>query len=328
MLYYLGRNNFPLHCDFPRGPVLDRLHTMTVFLAVADAGGFTAAAQRLSMTAPHVSRHVAALEAQLGTRLLQRTTRRVTLTAAGEAYASRVRDILDAVDTATAAVQSDTSALTGVLRIVAAPSLTDALVSPLAADFRRHYPGIALDVYVNAEPIPDLGRYDLGFLQVAESFDANIVARTLSTSEAILCAAPSYIARHGAPRTPQELAQHPCVLRRAKGQHRNSFALWHSRQSTLEPPVHDIEVPAAITINPTASILQMVLDGAGIATFTQDAARPFLHQGVLEEVLPGWITGRYRVLAALPSHKLLPRRTQVFLDFVFDAHKRGIIDRC
>lgn len=301
---------------------------MTVFLAVADAGGFTAAARRLSMTVPHVTRHVAALEAQLGTRLLQRTTRSVTLTAAGEAYAIRVREILESVDAATVEAQSTTSALQGVLRIVAAPALTDALVSPLAADFRRSYPHIALDVYVDAEPVPDLSRYDLGFLQVAEGFDANIVARTLSTSEAILCAAPSYLARHGEPLTPHDLQHHPCVLRRPAGLHRDHYALWRSQQSTLEPPVHDIEVSAAVTINQTASILQMVLDGAGIATFTLDSARPFLHQGVLQEVLPGWITGRYRVLAALPSHKHLPLRTKAFLDFVFDAHQAGKIDRC
>ncbi|WP_162989602.1 LysR family transcriptional regulator [Comamonas sp. lk] len=308
--------------------MLDRLQTMQVFLSVAQEGGFTAAARRLSMTTPHVTRHIAALENQLGTRLLQRTTRRVSLTAAGERYAVRVREILEAVDTASAEVQSKTSALSGVLRIVAAPSLTDALVSPLAAAFREQYPGISLDVYVDAHPLPDLNRYDLGFLQVPEGYDSSIVARTLSTSEAILCASPAYIARHGLPQTPQELAQHMCVLRRPAGLHRDSFSLWRSDQKMDEPPSHDIEVQAAITINQTASILQMVLDGAGIATFTMDSARPFLNQGVLEQVLPGWITGRYCVLAALPSRKHLPERAKAFLDFVFAAHKAQLIDRC
>lgn len=308
--------------------MLDRLHTMRVFLSVVEEGGFTAAARHLSMTVPHVTRHVAALEEQLGTRLLQRTTRRVSLTASGERYAARVREILEAVEAATAEAQSNTSALQGVLRIVAAPALTDALIAPLAAAFRTRYPGITLDVYVDPQPVPDVNRYDLGFLQVPEGFDAHIVARTLSTSEAILCAAPSYIARHGEPRTPQELAQHLCVLRRPAGLHRDSLALWRSQQSTTVPPEHDIEVTAAITINQTASILQMVLDGAGIATFTLDAAGPFLAQGLLQQVLPGWITGRVSVLAALPSRKHLPLRTQAFLDFVFEAHRAGKIDRC
>ena len=101
---------------------------MTVFLAVVDEGGFTAAARRLSMTVPHVTRHVTALEKQLDTRLLQRTTRSVSLTPAGERYAARVREILEAVDSATTEVQSNTSALSGVLRIVSTPSLTDALI--------------------------------------------------------------------------------------------------------------------------------------------------------------------------------------------------------
>ena len=308
--------------------MLDRLQTMKVFLAVADDGSFTAAARHLGMTVPHVTRHIAALETQLGTRLLQRTTRRTSLTAAGERYAESVRDILQAVESAFMEAQSNTSALKGVLRIVAAPALTDALISPLAAAFRAQYPGISLDVYVDPQPVPELTRYDLGLLQVAEGFDADIVARTLSTSESILCAAPAYIARHGAPQTVQELAQHMCVLRRPAGQHHDSFNLWHSGQRMTEPPVHTIEVQAAVTINQTASILQMVLDGAGIATFTLDSARPCLEQGVLQHVLPGWITGRYSVLAAMPSRKHLPIRAKAFLDFVFDAHKAGLIDRC
>ncbi|MBF5006053.1 hypothetical protein ISG32_17475 [Diaphorobacter sp. NR2-3-3-1] len=118
------------------------------------------------------------------------------------------------------------------------------------------------------------------------------------------------------------------MLRRPAGIHRNSFGLWRADQSLTEPPAHDIEVRAAITINQTASILQMVLDGAGIATFTMDSARPFLNQGMLEHVLPDWITGRAKVLAAMPSRKHLPERAKAFLDFVFAAHRAGLIDRC
>ena len=308
--------------------MLDRLHTMTVFLAVVDEGGFTAAARRLSMTVPHVTRHVTALEKQLDTRLLQRTTRSVSLTPAGERYATRAREILKAVDSATTEVQSNTSALSGVLRIVSTPSLTDALISPLAADFCTQYPGIALDVHVDSNLAPDMNRYDLGFMQVFENFNASIVARKLSTSEAILCAAPSYVQRHGAPQTPHELAQHRCVLRRREGQQRDSFSLWHSNQPTSEPPVHDIVVTAAITISQTAGILQMVLDGAGIAEFTLDSARPFLNEGLLLPVLPGWITGRLHVLMTLPTHKHIPLRTKAFMDFIAQAHQAGKIDRC
>lgn len=301
---------------------------MTVFLAVVDEGGFTAAARRLAMTVPHVTRHVAALEEQLGSRLLQRTTRSVSLTPSGERYAARVRDILEAVDSATTEVQSRTSALSGVLRIVATPSLTDAIISPLAADFRKRYPDIALDVHVDPGLTPDMNRYDLGLMQVLESFNASLVARKLSTSDSVLYAAPSYLQSHGAPQSPQELGQHQFVLRRRHEQKRDSIALWHSHQHTDEAPIHNIEVTAAVTISSTASILQMVLDGTGIAEFTQDAARPFLNEGLLQPVLPGWITGRLHVLMALPSRKHIPPRTKAFMDFVAQAHQAGRIDRC
>lgn len=306
--------------------MLDRLQTMKVFLGVVDEGGFSAAARSLSMTVSNVTRHVAALEEHLGTRLLQRTTRRVSLTPAGERYAARARDILESVDDAFADVQGTTSALIGVLRIVAAPMFTDSLIAPLVAPFRLAYPGISLEVHVDSNPLPDLGKYDLAFLHAHEGFDAHIVARTLATSEAYLCASPAYIARHGQPRTPAALRDHQCLLRRATPSHRDVLALWHSGERVTVPPVHEIAVTPVVTINETASLMQMVLDGAGIATFTDDIAAPFIRDGALLRVLPGWITGRYAVLAALPSRKHMPERTRVFLEFVSGFQQQILAD--
>lgn len=304
--------------------MLDRLHTMKVFLAVAEEGSFTAASHRLAMTVSNVTRHVAALEEQLGTRLLQRTTRRVSLTAAGERYVICVQVILESVEAASAVVRSNSAELNGVLRIVAPPSLTDALLAPLITPFRNQYPGLTLDLYVDPQPLPDLNKYDLGFLQVPEGFNANVVARTLITAETILCAAPDYLARHGTPTQPQDLAQHMCLLRRPAGLRRNSIDLWPSGQSVLQPASHEIAVRPAIIINQTMSLLHLTMSGAGIANFTSDAARPHLQSGALQQVLPGWITGRYTVLAALPSRKHLPQRTQAFLEFVTEAaHARA-----
>ena len=95
-----------------------------------------------------------------------------------------------------------------------------------------------------------------------------------------------------------------------------------------EPPDAEVEVMPLVTINHPSSLLQMVLDGAGIAAFSAQIVQPFLAHGLLQQVLPGWITGRVSVLAALPSRKHLPLRTQAFLDFVFEAHRAGKIDRC
>lgn len=145
-----------------------------------------------------------------------------------------------------------------------------------------------------------------------EGFDAHIVARTLATSEAYLCASPAYIARHGQPQTPQDLRDHHCLLRRATPAHRDVLALWRSGERVTGPAVHEIAVSPVVTINETASLMQMVLDGAGIATFTDDIAAPFMRAGALQRVLPGWITGR----------KHMPERTRVFLEFVSASHQR------
>lgn len=303
---------------------MDRLHAMKVFLSVADEGGFTAAARRLDISVPSVTRQVADLEAHLGARLLQRTTRRVNLTAAGQQYAAQVRDILVAVDSAFATVQGSTEALSGTLRVVAAPVFAEFLVAPLLVPFRAAFPGITLDLHVDANPSPELGHYDIAFLGMREGADSNIVARTLFSSDGILCASPRYLAQHGTPADPQALAQHQCLLRRSSVLRSGVVHLWRAGQNLQSPPDAVMTVQPAATVNHTGSLLRMVLDGAGIAAFSTDIAAPYLAAGQLQQVLPGWITGRFALLAALPSRQHIPARTKVFLDFVTE-HRQGLV---
>lgn len=301
---------------------MDRIQAMKVFLAVVDEGGFTAAARALSMTVSNVTRQVATLEAHLGTRLLQRTTRRVALTPAGMRYAARTRDILRSVDEAFTEVQNSTAALSGVLRIVASPTFVDFLISPMLAPLRAAYPGITLDVHIDSSPVPDVGQFDIALLHVPVGFDANIVARTLSTHDGILCASPSYVQLHGSPQRPEQLGAHQCLLKRSAHISPQTMQLWHAGRDMREPPDAEVEVMPLVTINHPSSLLQMVLDGAGIAAFSAQIVQPFLAHGLLQQVLPGWITGRFAVMAALPSHRHIPERTKVFLDFVADFHRQ------
>lgn len=295
---------------------MDRLQTMKVFLAVVDQGGFTAAARQLDMSVPSVTRFVADLETYLGTRLLQRTTRRVHPTPAGLQYADSVRNILEAVDTAFTDAQDSTEALHGSLRVATTPEFAEYLIAPLLPSFQQRYPGIALDVHVNAAPLSTLEHFDLALLSAPEGLDANFVARRLFSDDGILCAAPQYLAQHPPLLHPHDLLQHRCLLRHSTRLRRGVLHLWPQGSDVLAPPGFAGEVKPAITINHTSSLLRMAMDGAGIAAFTQNVAAPYIAQGLLQRVLPEWITGHFALLAALPSRRHMPARTKAFLDFL------------
>lgn len=299
---------------------MDRLQTMKVFLAVVDEGGFTAAARHLDMSVPSVTRLVADLENHLGTRLLQRTTRRVHPTPAGLQYAQSVRHILEMVDTAFADAQGSTEALRGDLRVATTPEFAEYLIAPLVRRFHDRYPGIALQVHVDTNPQVMLEHYDVALLSAPEGLDANFVARRLFSAAGILCAAPHYLAQHGPLTQPADLLQHRCLLRRSTRLRRGVLHLWPHNGDVLEPPSFEGEVVPSITINHTSSLLRMTMDGAGIAAFTENEAAPYIAQGLLQHVLPEWITGRFALLAALPSRRHMPARTKAFLDFLTEHH--------
>jgi DNA-binding transcriptional LysR family regulator len=156
---------------------MDRLLSMRVFTRVVDEGGFAAAARALDMSPPVVTRLVADLEDHLGTRLLQRTTRRVSLTEAGQLYLNRVRSILQDIDEAHEVTRLSTNELTGVLRLHATPVLATHLLGPNVAEFRRRHPGIQLDVTVDATMTPPIEDFDITLMAVDSSYDGDVVAR-------------------------------------------------------------------------------------------------------------------------------------------------------
>src|SRR5690606_16625288 len=181
------------------GWTMDRLLAMQVFERVAREGGFAAAARALDISPPVVTRLVAELETQLGTRLFQRTTRRVALTEAGEAYLVRVRQILQDIAEADAIANAHTHELAGRLRVHTQPVLASYVIAPLLSGFRQRHPGIVIDIDVETHRDPPIEDYDITLMGVDVSFDADIVARKVVESEVILVASPAYVARNGTP---------------------------------------------------------------------------------------------------------------------------------
>lgn len=300
---------------------MDRLNSLRVFQRVVDEGGFAAAARALDLSPAVVTRLVADLEDHLGTRLLHRTTRRMALTEAGEAYLARVRQILLDVDDADALVSARTTELAGVLRVLAPPALATHILAPLVASFHAAYPRIVLDIEVATHRDPPIEDFDVTLLGTDADFDSHVIARKINETEAILVAAPAYLQRRAAPQAPDELSQHDCLLIKPETLGRRCWHLQHPGRptETLQPPMQPV-----LQANHLDTVMRAALDGAGITALPVELAAPHLARGALVRVLSPWITGRFTLWAALPSRKFMPRRTQVFLDHLSEHTRQAI----
>ena len=291
---------------------------MRVFQRVVDDGGFASAARALDMSPATVTRLFGDLEQHLGARLMQRTTRKLALTEAGELYLLRVRSILNEIDDAEAAVGTSTQELHGTVHVLATPVLASYVLAPHVALWRARYPKVALDIAVDPFPQTRVDEFDVTFMGVDEGYDANVVARPLSTTEWILCASPTYLARAGTPRLPSDLVRHDYLkFPRQQGGGASNRRL-RLRPALGEGEPVEVDMPIALQSVSLDVLYRAALDGAGIAALSRLLVTNHLANGDLVHVLPEWMAGRLTIYAAVPSRKLIPARTRAFLEFISD----------
>ncbi len=299
---------------------------MRVFQRVVDDGGFASAARALDMSPATVTRLFGDLEQHLGARLMQRTTRKLALTEAGEVYLLRVRSILNEIDDAEAAVGTSTLDLQGTVHVLATPVLASYFLAPHIAAWRQRHPKVALEIAVDPFPQRRVDEFDVTFMAVDEEYDGNVVARPLSSTEWIVCAAPSYLKRAGTPLQPQDLQYHDYLkFPRQQGGSGTS-----NRRLRLQPaagpgdPV-EVDMPVALQSVSLDVLYRAALDGAGVAVLSRLLVAPHLTSGALVHLLPDWIYGRLTVYAAVPSRKLIPARTRAFLTFIGDLMSERVM---
>ena len=297
---------------------MDRLQAMKVFARVVEEGSFAAAARAMDMSPPVVTRMVAELEQHLGTRLLQRTTRKLALTDAGDAYLQRVRAILHEIEDAEAAAVASTRDLRGTIRIVTAPVLASKFLAPLMAVWHERYPKLQLDISIDAFAVDRVDEFDVTIMVAGEDFDANIVARPLLRGEAIVVASPQYLQRRGIPQEPHDLVHHDYLRDSGAAARAHSGAGRKLRLQSVDGkrPAEEIEVRATLQSVSNELLLRAAVDGAGVTVTSRLLAQEHLARGELVHILPAWIFLRYTIYAALPSGRMLPARTKVFLDFL------------
>lgn len=302
---------------------MDRLQSMRVFQQVVDDGSFAAAARKFDMSAAVVTRLVGDLEDHLGVRLLQRTTRRLALTDAGEAYLARVRHILNDIDEAHAAAQAHAQEMSGVIRILTPPIFGVHILGPLVAEFGRRYPKVILDIHVESTRVPAIEDYDLTLLGATDTFDANIIARPIASSDGVLCASPGYLQKNGTPLHPEDLTLHRCLRMKLPANRHRSWRLINPEENRREL---EVAIEPAMLANHTDTLIRACVDGAGISSQSIDLVANHLHSGELQRVLSPWITGTNTLYAALPSRKFIPKRTSIFLEFM-TGYTRTVIKK-
>ena len=288
-------------------------HTsMTVFVEVARAGSFSAAAHKLNMSTTAVSRHVADLERMLGVTLLRRTTRCVSPTEVGARYLPRAHAILEEIEQLNAEISAVDPTPRGKLKITAPPAVGNEVIAPLAVDFVEAYPEIELEIDLS-ERLVDL---------VAEGFDAAIRAGPLESSSMIahrivelrylICASPSYLERRGVPKRPDDIGDHDCIYWRV--------AAGGGGWSFVKNGEHvTVPVRGRLLISNFAAQREATLRGVGLAILPLLSVREDLEVGRLVSVLPDYEVYHGVLSLVRPPTPFEPPKLRVFIDFITTA---------
>ena len=289
---------------------------MRVFSRVVDEGSFARAARELNLSPAVVTRLVADLEEHLGSRLINRTTRRLSLTDTGELYLERVRHILTEVEEAEALATASTSEPRGHLRVLCSPAFAVHQIAKHLPKFRALYPRVTLELSVPG-PVETVDEnFDVSILtEGRRPLDGSFVARRLARSEVILCASPEYLDRMGRPQHPKDMEHHenmvPPFLRELtfhSGPHGDDDAA--SESVTLVPK------RSALSTIHTDTMYAAALAGLGITGLPSFVAEDALLENALERVLPQWHLLTTTLYAGMPTRKHVPARTRVFVDFL------------
>lgn len=292
-----------------RLPVMHDVRDMLFFARVVRARSFSAAAQQAGVSKSHVSKAVSRLEAALGVRLLHRSTRRLSLTEAGEAYFEHCDRILDELALADRTIGRWHEAPRGRLKISASVAFGTLHIAPALPEFMRRYPGVSVDMTIN-DRLVDLAEdgFDLA-VRITSEPGPNLVSRRLAPIRRKICASPDYLARAGMPRTPADLARHNCL----DYTHLNEQGVWH-----LKGPDGEVSVPVAGTlrINDDEALSQSVLGGLGLALLPTFIVGKDLQAGRLVEVLPGHAPPERFVHVVHLPNRHLPLKAKAFIEFL------------
>jgi DNA-binding transcriptional LysR family regulator len=287
------------------------LNGVSVLVAVVESGSFNRAAKALGITQPAVSRAIARLEARIGVRLLDRTTRSLTLTAEGRRLYEETSPLLSGIADAVTLATGSSSIVRGRLRVNTDPLVSSILLAPHLGGFLDRYPEVSLELLTRPE-IGDLvsDGFDLA-IRFGEPASSSLVARKLLETHVVTVAAPSYLAKHGRPEKLTDLAKHHCL--HFRDPRTNQAFEWEFHRGRKIVP---IKAPGRLLLSDPHTFLGACVSGAGIAQVLALSVQTQLDSGELINIFPDWADEKFPLFALYPSRQLPPAKLRAFIDFV------------
>lgn len=294
---------------------MDTLTRMRAFVDVVEAEGFSAAARKIGRSKALLSKYVRELEDELGTLLINRTTRQFSLTDSGHTYFHRSIEIIREIDHLQEAVRESSRDISGRIKVTAPRTYADAEVGKSLIDFAAAYPDIVLEVRLD-DRFVDL--VEEGFdvaIRVATLKDSSLIARKLAPFGTYLCASPEFLEKHGTPQTPQDLSALPCIID-TNNRRLSNWAFRNDAGETITVPVK-----GPIEINSPHAVCAAAVAGLGIAAIPDFIARPDMDAGRLVPILDDRVIRDGGIYAVYPHRRYLPVRVRLFVDFLADWFK-------
>lgn len=293
---------------------MDRLTSMAVFVKAAETGSFASAGEALSMSSQLVGKHVRFLEERFGMLLISRTTRRQSLTEAGRAFYERSKAVLAEVEAAEALADSLQAVPRGKLRVNAPVSWGAYSLTPMLARYVRKYPEVSVDLTLTDRVVDLIDEGYEAVIRVVPIADSGLIARPLAPYRLVVCASPAYLAEHGTPERPEDLAEHECI----------GFAYW-ARPPAVDwefksaQGTHRVRLKSRFSINNGQALRAAAVEGAGIVLQPRDMLQEDLAAGRLVELLPGFEAPSLPMhLLYAPDRRPTPK-LRSFIDFVVET---------
>ena len=298
---------------------MDRFSAMQTFTRVVDLGSFAKAAERLGLSTSACSRQIADLEAHLDTRLLNRTTRRLSLTEAGRAFHERCGPFLSDMEEAEQAAHAGREKPRGTLRVTTSVNFGLRYVTPLIGPFLQKHPDVRIDVSLS-DRIVDIVEegFDLA-VRIGESRSTSVIARKLGESKMIPCAAPAYLKKHGAPKTPAQLTEHNCLLY----EYLSPRHEW--RFTGADGRAHKVRVSGNMQTNNGELLANAAAQGVGVCCEPDFLVAAHLANGSLKRVLPDFDGMVTSIHAVYPSRRHLSAKVRAFTDVLAAAFARPAV---
>jgi DNA-binding transcriptional LysR family regulator len=302
--------------------IMDTLDGIKTVVAVVETGSFTAASERLGMSKALVSKYISEVEDSLGVRLLNRSTRRLALTEAGQRYYDQALPLLEEFEEMVDSVTGEQSSPRGLLRISVPVTFGEMSLAPLIPKFLQQYPDIGVDLQLSDKMIDMLEEGIDVVIRIGGVDDSSLIAKHIQTLPLVLCASPDYIESRGRPERPEELAKkppeelsdklakHDCIID-------SNFRIGkHWPMICPKNITTSVEVSSRIMANSPRAVKEITLAGGGIGMIPRFIVQDALDDGRLEEILPEYRTLEFGLFAIYPHRRYLSRKVRCFIDFL------------